>query len=112
LDLAAAGAGEEADGLALQVGEQVRAQPVHDALSDRGRLPGLHDPDGGGRDRDADHQGDAGEEQGDVLPGDGVVDDALDEERLGQADQRAGHDQADHEGQAGTVRCEEPADPA
>ena len=112
LDLAAAGAGEEADRLALQVAEEVGAQAVHHALADGGRLPGLDDADRGGRDGDADHEQDAGEQQGDVLLGDRDVDDALDQERLGQRDQRAGDDQGDHEGQAGAVRREEAADAA
>ena len=48
----------------------------------------------------------------DVLLGDRDVDDALDQERLGQPDQRAGDDQDDHEGQSGAVRREEAADAA
>ena len=43
LHLAGAGPGEEGDRLALQVGEDVGAQPVHDLLADRGADPGLHD---------------------------------------------------------------------
>ena len=34
---------KNADRLALQVGEHVGAQPVHDPLADLGGHPGLHD---------------------------------------------------------------------
>ena len=51
-------------------------------------------------------------QQGDVLLGDRLVDDALDEERLGEPDGRADDDEPDHEGQAGLGRREQAADAA
>ena len=51
-------------------------------------------------------------QQGHVLLGDRLVDDAPDEERLGQPDGGADDDEPDDEGQAGAVRREEAADPA
>ena len=63
LHLAGAGAGEEAERLALQVAEDVGAQPVHDLLADLGGDPGLHDAEGGGHRGDGDHADDQPDQQ-------------------------------------------------
>ena len=112
LHLAAAGAGEEAERLALQVGEEVAAQPVHDLLADGGRQPGLDDADDGGGDSDAEHRTDQHQEEPYVLARERLVDDVAHEERLGQADGRAQHDEGDDDGQRRPVRREEPRDAA
>ena len=96
--------------LALQVGEEVAAQAVHDALADRGRQPGLHDADHGARDGDAEHRAHAQQQEAHVLLGERDVDDVADEEGLGQADGRAHDDQADDDGQGAPVGCEEARD--
>ena len=112
LHLAAAGAGEEAERLALEVGEEVAAQPVHDALADGGGEPGLDDADDGGRDGDAEHRADEEQQESDVLARERLVDDVAHEERLGQADGRAQHDEGDDDSQGRAVRREEPGDAA
>ena len=75
LDLAAAGAGEEGERLALEVAEDVGPQAVHDLLADAGGDEGLAEAEHGGRDGDGEHPADREEEQPDVLLGEGVVDD-------------------------------------
>ena len=51
------------DRLALQVGEDVGAQPVHDLLADGGGDPGLHDAERGGHGGDGDHADDQPDQQ-------------------------------------------------
>jgi len=58
LHLTGPGAGEEADRLALQVGEHVGAQPVHDLLADLGANPGLDDAQRGGNGGHGEHADD------------------------------------------------------
>ena len=70
------------------------------------------DADRGRHEGDADHGGHEDRQQRDVLLGDGLVDDALDEERLGQPDERADDDQGETNARRGAVRREEAADPA
>ena len=88
LHLAGAGAGEEADRLALQVGEDVGPQPVHDVLADLRADPGLDDAEHRGDGGDDDHAGGQQDEQAQVLLGQRGVDDAAQQERRGQADDR------------------------
>ena len=97
LHLAAAGAGEEGDRLALQVAEDVGAQPVHDALADGGRHPGLDDAEQLRHDGDGEHAADGPEEQAHVLVGQRVVDDGTQQEGLGHRDDRDRDDDDGHD---------------
>jgi len=92
------------------VGEEVAAQAVHHALADGGRQPRLHDADHGGGDGDAEHRGDRQHQEADVLARECHVDDVADEERLGQRDRRAQHDEGDDHGQHGPVGREQARD--
>ncbi len=112
LHLAAAGLREEADGLALEPVEEAGAQVVHDLLADRRREPGLEHADHRGRGGDGDHAADQPQQQVDVLLGEGVVDQALDEEGLREPDRGADHDQADHHGEPALEGREQAGDPA
>jgi hypothetical protein len=109
--LAGAGAGEERDRLALQVREDVRAQPVHDLLADPRGDPRLHDAQRRGHGRDGDHAGDEPEQQGQVLPRQGVVDHGPEQERRGHGDDGRDDDQGGHRGDGPAVRGEQPGDP-
>jgi hypothetical protein len=85
---------------------------VHDPLADGGRQPGLHHADHRGGGGDADHGADQPQQQRDVLLGERVVDQALDEEGLGQTDRGAGHDQADDHREPALEGREQAGDPA
>jgi hypothetical protein len=102
--------GEEADGLALQVGEDVGAQAVHDPLADRRRDPGLHDPSAGGHGGDGDHADDEPDQQRQVLVGQGVVDDGAQQERRGHGHRRRHDDQRGDAGDGAVVRGEQARD--
>ena len=69
LHLAAAGAGEEAERLPLQVREDRRPQAVHDPLADGGGQPRLDDAEDGGDDGDREHAADGPRQQAHVLRG-------------------------------------------
>jgi hypothetical protein len=112
LHLAGAGAGEEGDGLPVQVGEDVCAQPVHHLLADLGGDPGLHDAEGRGHGGHGHHAEDQPDQQGQVTPGQGPVDDGAQQERRGHRDDRGGHDDRDHRGELAAVGREELADAA
>jgi len=97
LDFAAAGAGEEAQRLALQVVEDLGAKAVHDLLADRRRQPRLQHPEDRGGDGDAEHAGNQPYQQADILVGERVVDQRSHEERRCQRNQRRRRDQQ-HDG--------------
>jgi len=112
LHLTGPGAGEEGQRLPLQMGEELAAQLVHDALAHRGGQPGLDDAEDCGRDRDAHHEADEQEQQPDVLLGDRDVDDLLGEEGRAQPQRGAGDDEAQDHGDRGAVRGEEREHPS
>jgi hypothetical protein len=107
LHLPAAGAGEEAERLALQVGEQAGSQLVHDALTDLGRQPRLEHAEQLGDRRDGDHAADGEQQRADVLLGQRDVDDLAHEERLGQGHDARHDDDRDDDGHPAAVRAEE-----
>ena len=107
LHLPAASAGEEAERLALEVGEHAGSQLVHDALTDLGRQPRLEHPEQLGDRRDGDHAADGEQQQADVLLGQRDVDDLAHQERLGQGHDARHDDDRDDDGHPAAVRAEE-----
>ena len=85
LDLAGAGLGEEAQRHPLEVGVQRAAQVLHDVLADDVVEVALADADEAGDDRQHDHQPDVQVELAEVLAGDRVVDEQLEQERVDRA---------------------------
>ena len=111
LHLSGAGAREERQRHPLQVRVHRGAQVVHHALADLVGDPGLRDADDAVDDRQRDHAGDHPREQFQVVLEDALVEGFAQQERRGDAQDRAEDDQPEQQRQAHAVRDEQPADP-
>ena len=89
----------------------LRAQVVHDALTDLVREQRLPDADHAGDDRNRDHARDEGTQQAHVPLGDRDVEHLAQQERRDDADRGREHDERAHGREPRAVRTEERDDP-
>ena len=92
--------------------EHRRAQVVHHALADLVRDPRLRHADHAVDDRQRDHAADQPRSSVEVVPDDALVDRFAQQERRGDAEHRAEHDQPQQQPQTHPIGDEQPPDAA